>query len=116
MSYAAKTVLAFGVYMAGQGIILMIAPNVLLSLFGIPEANEVWVRVVGLSLCIFAFYYIRASLLNITEFFKLTVQGRILQFILFLALVGFGLGKPILLLFAGVEMASGLWTYSALKN
>jgi hypothetical protein len=116
MSYAAKTVLVFGVYMLGQGIILMIAPNFLLSIFGIQEATEVWVRVVGLCLIVFAQYYIRAAILNMIEFCRLTVLGRVLQFLLFTAIVVNGLGSPMLLLFSGFEMASGFWTYLALKK
>lgn len=116
MSPAAISVFVFGVYMAGEAAILMIAPNVLLSMFGLPLAQEVWVRVTGIALAVFGYYYIRAAFQEIRPFFVLTTQGRALQFVLFAALVLTGVGQPILLLFASVELASGIWTYLALKK
>jgi hypothetical protein len=116
MSPAAISVFVFGVYMAGQSALLMIAPNVLLSIVGLPPAQEVWVRVTGIALAVFGYYYIRAALQEIRPFFVLTTQGRALQFVLFAALVLTGVVPAILLLFAGVELASGIWTFFALRK
>jgi hypothetical protein len=116
MSYAAKTVFAFALYMAGQGAILMVAPNFLLGMFGIPEATEVWVRVVGLALIVFAYYYTRCAFSENTDFFKFSVHGRTIQFFLFVGLVVTKQALPIVLMFASVELASGIWTYFALKS
>ena len=46
MSPAARSVFVFSSYLWVLGGVLLLVPNVLLSLFGIPETNEVWVRVV----------------------------------------------------------------------
>lgn len=116
MSPAAISILVFGVYMAGEAAILMIAPNFLFSMFGLPLTQEVWPRIVGIALSVFAYYYIRAALQENKPFFVLTTQGRALQFVLFVALVAAGYGQPTLLLFAGVELASGIWTWFALKR
>jgi hypothetical protein len=116
MSYAAKTVLVFGVYMLGQGIILMTYPNFLLGLFHFPFATEVWVKVVGVALVVFSFYYIRCSLLELKTFFELSVQGRTLQLVLFAILVITKQIQPILLAFALFEFLMGVWTYFALKK
>ncbi len=116
MKHPAISVLVFGLYMAAEGIILLLAPNFLLSLFGIPAALDVWVRVVGIALVIFAYYYIRSAFSNNLEFFRFTTQGRTLQLILFVVLV-FGFeAPPILLLFAGTEFLSGVWTWIALRG
>jgi len=48
MSKAAFTVKAFGVYLVLLGIALVLVPNLLLGLFGIPSTSEVWIRVVVL--------------------------------------------------------------------
>lgn len=116
MSPAAISILVFGVYMAGEAAILMIAPNFLFSMFGLPLTQEVWPRIVGIALSVFAYYYIRAALQENKSFFVLTTQGRVLQFVLFIALVAAGYGQPTLLLFAGVELVSGIWTWFALKR
>lgn len=116
MSPAAISILVFGVYMAAEAAILMIAPNVLFSIFGLPLTQEVWPRIVGIALSVFAYYYIRAAFQEIKPFFVLTTQGRILQFVLFAGVVMAGFGQPTLLLFAGVELVSGIWTWFALKQ
>lgn len=116
MSPAAVSMLVFGVYMASEAAILLVAPNILFSLFGLPLTQEVWPRVVGIALAVFAYYYIRAAFQEITAFFVISTQGRVIQFVLFTGLVVAGLGQPTLLLFSGIELASGLWTWFALKR
>jgi hypothetical protein len=58
MGASARSVLVFGVYLLGLGLVLLIVPNMLLSLFGMPTTTEVWVRVVGM-LVIFLGYITR---------------------------------------------------------
>lgn len=62
MTTAGKTVVAFGIYMATTGVILVVAPNVLLALVGLPPTTEVWLRVLGMFMIIVAYYYYRAAL------------------------------------------------------
>jgi len=35
------------VYFISSGVVLMLTPNRLLSVFGLPEAREIWIRVLG---------------------------------------------------------------------
>jgi hypothetical protein len=108
--------LVFGLYMGGEGIILMFAPNFLLSIMGVPSTNEFWVKICGLSLCVFAFYYIRSAMLEVKGFFQMTLYGRTLQLVLFTILF-FKDGIGIMLLVSSfVEFLSAIWTYYALKQ
>lgn len=116
MGHAAISVLVFGIYMFFQGLALLLAPNLLLGLFQLPEAQEVWVRVVGIALIVFSLYYSMMARANNTAFFGVTVYGRALQFALFLLIVFAFQASPLLLLFSGVELASGLWTAIALRG
>ncbi|MCB1324565.1 MAG: hypothetical protein KDK35_05035 [Leptospiraceae bacterium] len=116
MTHAALSVLLFGVYMLGEGLILLIMPNFLLSIFGIPETHEVWVRVVGICLLVFAYYYIRSARINDVAFFRFTTQGRTLQFVLFIAVVLLANAPVVLIMFSAVELASGIWTFIALRG
>jgi uncharacterized membrane protein YesL len=77
---------------------------------------ELYVTKFGVALTVFAYYYIQAARQEMKAFFVITIHGRILQFVLFVGLVVAGIGQPILLLFAGVELASGIWTWFALRN
>ncbi len=114
MSHAAWSVLAFGVYMLGEGLLLLLAPNLLLGLFGLPAATEIWVRVVGISLLVLAYYYLRAARAGNQAFFRLTSEGRALQLVLFVGLVGLGGAPPILIALSFVEFLAGVWTFLAL--
>ena len=61
MSKSARSVYVFSIYLFVLGLILEIIPNILLSLFFIPETSEVWIRVVGMLVLILVFnidYYI----------------------------------------------------------
>lgn len=116
MSAAARSILAFGVYMMGQGLVMVVAPDLLLGLFGFPPVQDVWPRVVGWALMVLGYYYVRAALRGLTDFFRWTVGVRIAQFGFFLAIVLTGLVKPTMLAFSGFELLMGLWTGYALRQ
>ena len=116
MTHAALSVLLFGIYMLGEGLLLMIMPNFLLSMFGVPETHEVWVRIVGICLLVFSYYYVRSARINDVAFFRFTTQGRTLQFFLFGALVLVANAPVVLIMFSAVELASGIWTFVALRG
>ena len=47
MSRAARSVFVFAIYLFVLGLWLLLVPNTLLRLFGMPDAQDVWIRVVG---------------------------------------------------------------------
>ncbi len=116
MSAAARSVLVFGLYMLGQGALLLLAPNLLLSLLGFAPANDVWPRAAGIAVMVLGLYYVAASRGEWTPFFRLTVVGRTFQLVAFVGLVVAGLGSPRLLGTAGLEFAAGVWTWLALRG
>lgn len=115
MSPAAVSVFAFGLYMLGQGLTLLIAPNLLLSLLGFAPALEVWPRVAGIAVIVLGMYYVAAARGGWVPFFRMTVVGRTFQLAAFAGLVAAGLISPRILGTAGLEFASGLWTLGALR-
>lgn len=116
MNPAALSVLVFGIYMLLQGALLLIAPNVLLSILQLPPTNEIWIRATGYALMALGFYYTQAARHNIKAFFYWTIPVRITQFFVFLSFVLLGLVGPIILLTAGIELLAGLWTWAALRR
>jgi hypothetical protein len=76
MSYAAKTLLAFGVYLLGLGSLLVFVPNLLLAIFGVQSTSEVWIRIVGMLLLILGTYDILAAKTGFRQFFVWSVLGR----------------------------------------
>ena len=116
MSKAAFTIRAFGFYLLALGVILIIAPNVLLSLSFMPNTTEVWIRVVGVLVFNIGIYYLYAAKCEATAFFRASIYSRTFVLVAFAAFWLLGLAKPMLVLFGAVDFAGGLWTRSALKT
>ena len=116
MSNAAKSVFVFGLYELVLGTTLIIMPNTLLALFGFPCTNEVWIRVIGLLVCIFAFYDFQTARHELTDFFRWTVYARSSVILFFSAFVLSGLVNPVLILFGAVDLLGAIWTAFALRK
>lgn len=110
MSNAAKSILAFGIYLALIGLVFLVVPNTPLALFGFPTTNEPWIRVVGLLTVILAYYYIRAAYDEADPFFRWTVYGRPILTVGFIIFVVLGLAPPTLIIFGLPDLLGAIWT------
>jgi uncharacterized membrane protein len=116
MSRAARSLLVFGVYLVALGLFLLVAPNSLITLFGLPATTDVWIRVVGMLLVLLAYYDIQAARKEATEYFRWSVVARAAVLLFFAGFVLANLVEPILLLFGGVDLAGAVWTHFALRQ
>lgn len=116
MSKAARSVFVFGIYLVALGLFLLIAPNTLITLFGLPETHDVWIRVVGMLVFLLSYYAIQAARNEVTEFIRWSVVARAAVIVFFAGFVLADLVKPILLLFGGVDLAAAVWTHLALRS
>ncbi|AZE01008.1 MULTISPECIES: hypothetical protein [Pseudomonas] len=115
MSHPGKSVFLFGLYMLLLGAALVLAPNLLLPLFGFALTDEVWIRVMGQLALYLGVYYVWAGYTERREFMALTVAIRLSVPVFFAAFVAAGLISPVLLLLALPDLCSALWTWCALK-
>lgn len=115
MSRAAWSILLFGLYMAGQGLLLFFVPDLLLGVLGIDPALDGWVRVVGIALMVLSVYYVWAAQSMLVPFFVMTIPTRIAQFFAFLWLVANGHLSAIVIGTAAIEALAALWTWWALR-
>src|SRR5918912_497472 len=99
MSRAAISMFAFAVYLFALGMVLVIAPNVLLSIFGFEPTTEVWVRIVGMLVLFLGYYYLSAARGEVTPFMRWSTNARPLVIVFFAAFVALGWAKPALILF-----------------
>ncbi|MBX7117484.1 MAG: hypothetical protein K1X31_00655 [Gemmatimonadaceae bacterium] len=113
---ARRTALVWMLYTGGLGLTLNVAPNALLPLFGLPPAQEVWVRVVGMFLLFIAWQNFAAWRSGNAELLRLSYQIRLTVPLFFGAYVALGLAPAILLMFAAVDVAAALWTRAALAR
>jgi len=116
MTKAARSVFWFGLYLVALGLALIVAPNVLIGLFGFPPTNEPWIRIAGVLAFVLGFYYIQCGRAEVRRFFELTVPARLAVVAFFAAFVMLSLASPILLAFASVDLAGTLWTALALRT
>ena len=116
MTNAAKSVYYFGFYLFALSLTLVVAPNMLLSMFGFEPTTEVWIRVLGAVVFAIAFYYTFVAPTNNDTFLKVTVYARASVMAWFALFVLLGWAKPALLLFGAVDLLGALWTWSALKK
>lgn len=114
MKGAVRTMYAFSVYLFVVGVFLAIGPNTLLALVGLPETNEVWIRILGIVSLLLALYYFDAARDNSRSFFAASILGR--GFSKAALVVFWATGHPWqLLIFASVEWAGAIWTYTAMS-
>lgn len=116
MNNAAKSILAWGIYLLVIGSLLLLIPNFLLVLFGFPTTDEVWIRVLGVTVVALGYYHIQAARNGLTSFFKWSTQGRAFTVVCFIAFVVLGIVKPMLLIFACADFLGALWTGLALRR
>ena len=116
MTKAARSVFVFSIYLFVLGSTLVIVPNVLLSVFGFPHTNEVWVRVVGMLVVILGFYYLTAAREDLTPMLRATVYGRAAVLVFFIGFVLAGFAPPILVLFGVIDALGAAWTVVALRH
>jgi len=116
MSKSARSVFVFSVYLVLLGITLLVMPNVLLALFGLPATEEVWIRVVGMLVLLLAFYYSQAARRELAGFFQWTVYARGSVILFFIAFVVLGFARPVLILFGALDLLGALWTEATLRS
>jgi len=116
MSYAAKTVFAFGCYILALGASLVLFPNPVLGLLRMPPTTEVWIRVAGLVLLNLGANDLVASRSELRPYMTWSVPLRALVIVFFGTFVLVGLARPGLWLLGILDLAGALWTWSALRR
>ncbi|HEX8734034.1 MAG TPA: hypothetical protein VF721_01840 [Pyrinomonadaceae bacterium] len=116
MSRAAKSLFVFGIYLCGLGLLLLLAPNLLLRLFGIAPTGEVWIRINGMFVLCLSFYYIQSARNELTNFIRWTIPARVAVIFYFAAFIVLVSAPKALLLFGLIDLLSAVWTWLALKK
>lgn len=116
MTPTARTSFVFGIYVVAVGVVILLVPNLLLSIFGLPTTSEVWVRVVGAIAVPLGFYYIEAARTEATAYFRVSVWGRVFFALSLAAFVVLGLSRWPLVLFGLIDLAGAGWTAFELRR
>jgi hypothetical protein len=116
MSHAAKSLFVFGIYLCGLGLFLLLVPNLLLELFGVPPTHEVWIRINGMFVLCLSFFYVQAARNELTTFIRWTIPARMAVILYFAAFVLLVSAPKALLLFGVIDLLTAIWTWVALKK
>ena len=116
MSNAKLSVQVFGLYLVIiPGLGLMIAPHILLGLFGLSAGDDAWIRMVGLLASIIGAYYLLAVRSGVTELFGWSVPIRIYAAAFMILLAATGVVGAGIVLFAAIDLLGAYWTWTALR-
>jgi len=114
MRNAGLSVLLFGAYLIALGTILLLVPNILLGIFGIPDTDEVWIRILGGVLIALGYLYVEGGRAASEWFMRASVVSRAGVAAVLFALVLVGEAPPVIALFGTVDLAAAAWTAYAL--
>ena len=116
MSKTAFTIKASCCYIMALGLVLVVAPNLLLSVLRMPPASDVWIRVLGVVVINIGIMYWVAARTEAVALFRVSIYVRPMVLLWFGAFVLLGLASPMLLLFGMVEVAGALWTWLTMRS
>jgi hypothetical protein len=111
-----KSLLGQIAYVIFSGLQLLFIPNFLLATFGLEPTSEIWIRVLGMLVLALSFYYYAMYKNGGKEIVLATVQGRLFFCAGLVMFVLLGMAKPVLIIFAVIEMALALWTLSEIRK
>ena len=116
MTNAAKSILVHGIYLLGLGVVMLTIPNVPLKIVGLPETNEIWIRVVGMMSLVLGYYFVQSARKELTDFFRSTILTRSAAIVFFVLFVALGLAPINLLILIAVDPVFIIWTVLALRS
>jgi hypothetical protein len=117
MNKAQFSLLIFGLYMVlVVGFGFMLVPMMILNLFGLSAADDVWIRVVGMLASIIGGYYILVVRAGLDQFIPWTIAMRYYAAAFMALFVVLGKVGPALLLFAAIDASAATWTWFALRS
>ena len=119
MDVAALTMLVFGMVIVGSGLTGLLAPQLLLTILGITDAGSathLFLMATSQASLAMGLYYILASVNGTRVFFQWSVPLRIINFMVFAAMIPLGIAPMQWLLVAGLELAGALATAIALAS
>ena len=104
------------VYVVLTGLQLIFVPNMLLGMFGFDETSEIWIKALGIVVLPLAFVYYAISKQGSPEVVQSTVWSRLFVGVGFTLLALTGQAKMSLILFAGIDVATAVWTWMELNR
>ncbi len=105
-----RSLTIFGLYSLIMGLILLLIPNLILPIVGIPVSDEPWIRLPGFVLICSSYYYLRSASDKNPDFALYTSHTRFAAPLVVAFLVGTGKADLHFISFGVIDGLGGLWT------
>jgi hypothetical protein len=112
--YLSLTVQA--IYVCLTSLQLIFIPNTLLGMFGFEPTTEIWIKVFGVVLLSLSVVYYGIIKYGNDDVVSFTIWSRILVGVGFTLFSILGIAPITLILFAGIDVATAIWTWFELKK
>ena len=116
LSPSANSVFFYGIYIVILAAMFLFIPNAVLQLMGMKTTNEVWIHILGWFGIWLGIYYIVAGRSEAKTFIVTTVYGRPTFFVFLGVLVALKMIEPVILVIAGIDIATAIWTGLLLRS
>lgn len=110
------SLLVQSIYVILTGLQLIFVPNMLIGMFGFDPTSEIWIKVLGIVILPLSAVYYAISNQGNREVVFSTIISRGFVGIGFILLALSGQAKYSLILFAGIDIATAVWTWLELKK
>jgi hypothetical protein len=104
------------IYVIITGLQLIFIPNMLLSMFGFEPTSEIWIKVLGIVILPLSAVYYAISKQGNEESVRATILSRGFVGIGFTLMALLGQAPMALILFAGIDIATAIWTWMEMKK
>ena len=104
------------IYVIITGLQLIFVPNMLLNMFGFDATSDIWIKVLGIVILPLSAVYYAISKQGNEESVRATIISRGFVGVGFILLALSGQAKLNLILFAGIDIATAVWTWVELKK
>lgn len=104
------------IYVLLTGLQLIFVPNLLLGMFGLEPTTEIWIKVLGVVVLSLTLIYYGIIKHGNKEVIKITVWSRLFVGAGFILFAMTGIAPMALILFAGIDIATAIWTWFELKK
>jgi hypothetical protein len=104
------------IYVVLTGLQLIFVPNMMLNMFGFDSTSEIWIKVLGIVVMSLSVMYYTISKSGSEDVVRATMFARLFVGVGFTLLALTGQAKPTLILFAGIDIVTAVWTWFELKK
>jgi hypothetical protein len=116
MSNSAKSVFLYSISASFLGLVLMVLPDLFLTILRLAPSDEVWIRIVGLFLLVVAVYYYLAARHEILIIIKASVFIRLSLIFFYAVFVFMKMIALNIMIIPILDLLTGLWTLFLLRR